>query len=63
MDPSFIPCNSTAVTACRYLPDTGVLQLVFRDSGGGVDDYPCDPRVYGRLPTAAPASATAPPLS
>jgi hypothetical protein len=42
------PCDSKAVEAFRFLPDRGVLQLVFVE-GRMAYDYPCTSDLYERF--------------
>ena len=39
------PTRSRAIEAYRYLPDQGVLQILYR-TGRKVYDFPCDAAIY-----------------
>ena len=44
----WLPCDSTAIEAFRFLPEPSLLQVVYAD-GRLVYDYPCPPPMYERF--------------
>lgn len=51
LGPGWQPCISSAIEAVRYLPERGILQVLFVE-GRMVYDYPCTDALYGQFNAA-----------